>query len=167
MDTAPEFDAKKNPVFIVGASPSPNFGKYAILSNAEYHLEQEPDWWWKFRPTTSIDDLEYARFLDEFYKTHEPRPDDWVVAAWRQLAISFAGTNIPSDKDMEVVGQSVPILQVGATIDEVENVVKQMPLNLIAELWIALGKANPLYGPPSVKENQPEETSAQPTNSES
>lgn len=154
-DVTPEFSDKK-PIYAVTERPAFNFGAYSVLSDAEYHLKETPDWYWKFRPTTSIDDLEYAKFLDAYYEDHTPRADDWLVAAWRQLAISFAGTNIP---ELSYLNDLTPIY-------EVEAIVKQMPLNLVAELWIALGKANPLYGPPPAP-SAPTESEPEQTNSES
>jgi hypothetical protein len=110
------------------------FGKYAILSNSRHVMEKEPEWWWDFRPTTSRDELELLRFL-------ENTPDaSWIDVAWKELSLSFGGTNITDEN-----GQ--PILPPDATPDQVMGVLKEMPLEMVVEIWKALGEVHPLWGP--------------------
>lgn len=123
------------------------FGQYSIVNNAVYKLEKEPDWEWRFKPTDSEDELSLFAYMEANSRRVEvpdggtlTLPPEWVVIAWRELALSFGGTTIPGD-------DGKPILKESATVEDVEEVLKTMPIGLLAELWKALGEANPLWGP--------------------
>jgi hypothetical protein len=140
------------------------FGQYSILSKAVHKLEKEPEWEWRFKPTNSQDELDLFAFMDANGRTIDvgdgktmTLPPEWIVIAWRELALSFGGTTIPDE-------EGNLILDDDASIEEIEAVLKQMPVELVAELWKALGEANPLWGPrlaPSEtnQEQTPSETS--------
>jgi hypothetical protein len=144
------------------------FGSYAILEGKKYDLEKEPDWFWEFKVVTSMDEVSYSQWQDE--NIREVEVDGKMIklnpmgfkAAWRELALSFLSTNIPGE-------DGEPILSTGASIEEVEAALKIMPGDLVAELWKALQKVYPFWGPrlaPPEDENSGEIEPSQ-TNSES
>jgi hypothetical protein len=80
----------------------------------------------------------------------------WVEIAYREIALSFGGTNIPvSEKD------NTPVLDDDAGINEVEVILKEMSTDLIAEIWKALGEANPLWGPRLPRQEKIEKESSE------
>ena len=126
-----------------------NFGKYAILDKSTHTFELMPEWSWTFKPTNSEDELAIAKFITVQNPT-------WLEIAWRELALSFGSTTIPvSETDPKLV------LEPGATVEQVEAVLKKMPLAMVQELWKALGEANPLWGPRLDPEKNPEGSESQ------
>ncbi len=125
-----------------------DFGKYAIVENARYHLVNEPDWWWEFKPITAGDEVAMTIFIQK--GRPEKDADGKVVyvplpyqsIAMREISLSFGGTNIPQSANSDK-----PILTPSSTIDEIEAVLKQMPSELFKEIWGALGEAYPFWGP--------------------
>jgi hypothetical protein len=118
-----------------------NLGKYAIVNASEYHLKEEPEMYWTFVPISSEQELELAQFLTKYFAV--PAGDqtvyDWLMIAWRELAMTFGGTNITED-DGKI------ILEKSSDIPTREIVLKKLPMKLVAELWTALGEINPLLG---------------------
>lgn len=131
-----------------------DFGPYAILDNVTHHFEKKPEWTWTFKPVTSRDEYQMAKFMREHSRIVDGRfvPPDWITIAWRELAVTFGGTTIPGP-------DGNPILHPDATVEQVEEVLKEMPLPMLKELWTALGEVNPTWGPakPPVESEGPEQ----------
>jgi hypothetical protein len=125
-----------------------DFGKYAIVKNARYHLANEPDWWWEFKPITAGDEVAMTIFIQQgrVDKDAEGKtilvPHPYQSIAMREVALSFGNTNIPLNEKSDK-----PILTPSSSIDEIEAVLKQMPHELFKEIWEALGDAYPFWGP--------------------
>lgn len=114
---------------------SVDFGKYAVLDNPEYTFRRDESLKWKFRPTTAEDEIEIQRWIQEQAdKKIEPT---WVEIAMKQLSIMSVSTNIPGAG-----------LEEGGSRVQFEELLRQIPLDMFGELWIALGEINPLWGPP-------------------
>lgn len=128
------------------------FGQYAILESKEHHFEKEPDWFWRFAVVTSADEVGYAQWQDENLRRVEV--DDKIVtlapmgfeAAWRELAITFEETNVPNEK-------GDPIITKDMSLEEKEAILQTFPGDMIAELWRALKKVYPFWGPRLVQED--------------
>jgi hypothetical protein len=71
-----------------------------------------------------------------------------LEVAMREVAVTFGGTNIPTSET-----DPTPILQESATWEQVEDVLKDMPREMLSELWVAVGEAVPGWGP--TKKNPP------------
>lgn len=132
------------------------FGNYAVLEPITYNFEREPEWYWKFKPPTARDELQFQRFL--FHKrsrtvngVSEQLPATRMEAIFRQLALTFGGTNIPKYKlvDGEWQDTGEPILKEGSSVEEIEKVLGEMPTELVQEIWSALGDHIPNWGPES------------------
>lgn len=130
------------------------FGKYAVVEPVTYNLKNEPEWYWKFKPPTARDELNFQRFLFQgrtrtVNGVTEPLPAVRMEGVFRQLALTFGGTNIPKFKKDgdQWVETGEPILQVGAEVEEIENVLGEMPTELVFELYEALGEHVPNWGP--------------------
>ncbi len=123
-----------------------NFGKYAILKPVEHTFEKEPGWKWHIKPVTTGEELAISQFLNTERVAVLPdgsrigRPATNLEVACREIALCFASTNIPGDN-------GEPILQAGASVDEIEAVLRQMPNEMVKELWDAVGEAIPGWGP--------------------
>jgi hypothetical protein len=145
-----------------------NFGKYAIIDNAEHKFEKEPGWYWRFHAATSADELAIAKLYSEKGTTVTGNdgkqyniPPHVVEIMHREIALLFAGTNIPLDSE-KPVGE--PILKEDASVEDVERVLRQMPEEMVEEIWVALGKAIPFWGPPRKPEASTSEENSQPEN---
>ncbi len=141
-----------------------NFGKYAVLQPVEHRFEQEPDWVWRIKPISSGDELAMQQYLWQNRSivtngVREERPPVTMEIAHREIAMCFAGTNIPktTNKDDQIVpvtdsnGTPIPILSDGARIDEVETVLRRMPPAMVNEIWKKVGEVNPTWGPSTPK----------------
>lgn len=136
------------------------FGKYAILDAVTHTFEKEPEWFWKIKPPTSGDELKMSKFLvnnrsevgsDGVRREYPPTNTE---IAYREIALTFAGTNIPAS-DVAVEDGGEPILKEGARIEAIEAVLAQMPHEMVLEIWDAVGDAVPRWGPyrgPKVEE---------------
>ena len=131
-----------------------SFGKYAILDAPEYCFKETPDLYWKFKPASSADELAMSRFYDSRTRTINDvngKPlltgPYWIEVMWREIALLFAGTNIKNEAGK-------PALSDRATVEEVENLLHDMPQGMVEELWRGLGEAVPGWGP---RKPQPEE----------
>ena len=144
-----------------------NFGKYAIVAPVEHRFEQEPDWIWRIKPVSSGDELAMQKFLWQrraqvVNGVREEIPPVNMEIIHREIALSFAGTNIPKSKMGEGgepvpvtsnEGERVPILPDKAGVDQVEAVLRQMPPQMVMEIWKAVGEANPTWGPGDQKKS--------------
>jgi hypothetical protein len=125
-----------------------NFGNYAILDTVTHYFEKEPDWFWKIKPVHSGLELERSKFLlhNRVIETADgvrrELPPTWLEIAYREIALTFGGTNIPvSDED------DTPVLAEDASIQEIEKFLAEAPQGLVMEIWKALGAAYPKWGP--------------------
>lgn len=128
------------------------FGKYAIADSVKHNLEEEPSWWWKINPVTSGMELEMSRYLVQkrILTTREGRiemPPTALEIGFREVAMTFGGTNIPKETDKPVEDGGEPILKEGASIEEIEKFLSIMPRPLFMELWRAVGESYPYWGP--------------------
>jgi len=115
-----------------------NFSKFAVLNSVRHEFEGAKEYWWEFKPANSADELAIYHFL-------VLHPDaSWIEVAWRELSLTFGGTNIPNEDEQ-------PVLQPDAGMDEVTVVLRQLPLSMVVELWKALKEANPTWGPQSTQ----------------
>jgi hypothetical protein len=129
------------------------FGKYAVIEGIQYPLEREPSLWWGIRAPTAADELTMARYIaaNRFEKN---RFDDIVEIdmsnmeiAIQEIAILFDGTNIPWDPKEPVEKGGKPLVRREDGIDAIKTVISIMPADLVTELWIALRRASPSWGP--------------------
>lgn len=129
-----------------------NFGNYALTEPVEYRFEKEPEWLWMIKPVTARDELEMSRFVALASKRETPLT--WLESAIHEIAICFAGTNILGE-------DGEPILKENARITAVEDVLKDMPIEMVTELWRAVGEANPLWGPPKPRQAETDTSSSE------
>ena len=128
------------------------FGQYAFLEPIDYRFEKEQELSWLIEPPTSGDELAIARFLNQgkvtisIDGTSREAPPTWLEVAYREIALTFGGTNIPKSDSNDT-----PILKKHATVTEVENVPKKMPHAMVMELWNAIKEFIPGWGPKEVK----------------
>jgi len=113
-----------------------NWGKYALTGNKVHKFKEEPEWHWVIKPVTSGMEIEYAHWLNEAEGVIG------IEIAHKQIALTFAGTNIPRGDKPEL-----PILQKDASIEEIEAMLGAMPPDMVMELWEAVGDAYPFWGP--------------------
>lgn len=144
------------------------FGKYATIEPVEYHFKHEPDLYWRIKPPTSGDELEIARFLNTGRVTIGPdgatrdAPPSWLDIAHRELALTFAGTNIPASDGPKVEDGGPPFISVGADVPQIEACLRVMPQEMVLEIWNALADAIIGWGPKDPKaetKSEPEASS--------
>lgn len=136
-----------------------HFGKYAIVNSLEHRFEKEPDWYWRIKPISASDEIELQRFIwnrkvvTEGNSREEIMPVNMEVVL-REVALTFDGTNIPrykkdGDEMIPVMDgdEPVPIIKVGASVAEIESVLKKFPKEMVMEIWHSVGEANPTWGP--------------------
>ena len=129
------------------------FEEYAILDPIEHEFEKEPGKTWTIKPPTSKEEITLSRFYAEGRITfidgqRFTYPWSNIEIAIRQLAMLFGGTNIPiSEKNKN------PVLKQDADIAEVEAYLGTLSTPVIKELWAALGKAVPGWGPAGTSKN--------------
>ena len=128
-----------------------NFGKYAIVSAATHHFENEPDWWWKINPVDSGMELEMSKFLAHKRSVFQGRervemPPTWLEIAFREIALTFGGANIPAtDTPVEEGGE--PLFKDDMSVEGIEAILTSMPRAMLMEIWKAVGEAYPMWGP--------------------
>jgi len=130
------------------------FGNYAIINAVTYYFEKEPDWYWMFKPPTAKNELELQQFLFQGRTrtangVSEQLPATSMEIVFEQLALTFGGTNIPKYKEQEGewVATEEPVLKASSDIGKIKEVLGDMPTVLVQELWKALGKHVPDWGP--------------------
>lgn len=140
-----------------------SFGNYAIIDPVKHVFSKEPDWYWMIKAPSAADELTVQRILstdrsvtraDGVRETMLPMT---LEIAMREVAVTFGGTNIPTSET-----DPSPILKEGATWEQVEEVLKDMPREMLSELWIAVGEAVPGWGP--AKKNLPPKQSEEAKN---
>jgi hypothetical protein len=147
------------------------FGKYAVFDTITHHFAEEPEWYWKIKAPTSGDELAMSKF--QVYNRREIGPDG-VMREYpptnteimhREIALTFAGTNIPADEDKTVEDGGDPIVSVKDPLETIETCLRAMPQKMVVEIWEALADAVPGWGPfrPKAEKSSPiptqEETS--------
>jgi hypothetical protein len=132
---------------------SVNFGSYGILSGTVHNFEKQPEWEWRFKPVTSGMELEMSKFNLHYRIVTGPDgvrrelPPTWMEIAHREIAITFAGTTISKDPENPVSQGGEPALGDGASVDEVERFIRDMPQGMVMELWKKVGQLYPAWGP--------------------
>lgn len=126
-----------------------NFREYAIADSVTHNLSRKPEWWWKFHPPTTGDEIRLTKYLetDRFDENGVAQPVTSIEIALREIALTFDGTNIPVDVEKPVEEGGEPILMPGSTVEMIEFVLSEMPNDLVIELWSAMKKAAPYWGP--------------------
>jgi hypothetical protein len=130
------------------------FGKYALITPVTHPFEKEPELFWIIAPPTSGDELNLSQFLaiDRLVMmpdgTRVSRPAVNLEVAHREIALTFGGTNIAAED-----GQ--PILTSESTVDEIEEMLRAMPLEMVKEIWKAIADSVPGWGPVQPKEKNP------------
>ena len=134
------------------------FGNYAIIDPVKHSFEREPDWWWMIKPPTAKDELAVARILSTDRTrmgadgTRENLMPTTLEIAMREVAVTFAGTNIPTSES-----DATPILPRDASWEKVEEFLRDMPREMLLELWHAVGDAVPGWGPAKPRAPRSEE----------
>lgn len=128
------------------------FGKYAIADDVTHHFEKEPDWYWKVKAVTSGMELSMSKFLNHrrLISTPEGRaelPPTSMEIAFREVALTFGGTNIPLDMNKTIEDGGAPLIEVDASVEQVENTLAMVPRDMFYEIWSAVGEAYPYWGP--------------------
>jgi hypothetical protein len=138
------------------------FGKYAIFDEVKHDFKEEPEWYWKIKPPTSGDELAMSKFMVNHRIETGPDgvrreyPPTHTEICHREIALTFAGTNIPLDeKPVEEGGD--PILKPSDAIETIEAMLRKMPHPMVMEIWDAIAEAVPGWGPmrPKVKSSSP------------
>lgn len=130
-----------------------SFGKYAIIDPVTYHLNLEPGLFWKIKPPTAGDELSLRRFMSAGRVETSPMGirreyyPNLFEQAHREVALTFAGTNIPLEAEKPVADGGEPFIKVGASVEEIEMKLNQMPHELVMELWDEVGRVVPGWGP--------------------
>jgi hypothetical protein len=139
------------------------FSEYAIIDEITHHFEKRSQWWWKIKPPTSGDEIALSKFLNtptfKWDGTQRVEvPLSTIEVAHREIALTYAGTNIPQDNAIPVEEGGEPLLKPFETVEMIEVALKEMPNTMIFELWKAVKQAAPTWGPadpkkPGEKEN--------------
>jgi hypothetical protein len=122
------------------------YGSYAILEDVIHTFEKEPGWTWTIKPVTMSADTAMAQFMSAERTimladgTRIFRPVTTQEIALREIALTFRSTTIKGD-------DGEPVLKDSASIAEVEALLGEMPVALVNEIWQAVGKACPPWGP--------------------
>jgi len=131
-------------------------GNYVLFEPFEYKFKKEPDLYWKIKPPTSGDEVDMARFLNrgKYVVSNEgaSREDapTLVEIMHREVALTFAGTNIEDD-------DGKPVLKDNASVSSIEKVLKQLPYAMVLEIWEAIGDHCPGWGGKKVEAEGSEE----------
>jgi len=123
------------------------FEKYAILDAVVHTFEKLPEFNWKIRPPTTKDEIALARYLmgGTFVVVDEqkvPVPHANIEIALFEVSTLFGGTNIPKGEN-----DPTPVLADNASVAEITAFLESLPAPVVMEIWTALGKAVPGWGP--------------------
>lgn len=119
-----------------------DFGKYATVDNVTYEFEKDPEMKWVFRPVTTADEIEMQRWIAKKSKADEA--PSMLEVAHKQLSIVSQSAVIPGCG-----------LENGGSRVQFEELLNAMPLEMMGELWQALGEVSPLWGPPRPAASRP------------
>ena len=126
--------------------PEINFGKYAIIDAITHYFEQEPELYWRIKPVTSGLELERSKFMlhNRVIETADgvrrEMPPSWMEVAYREIALTFGGTNIKNRKGELALADT-------ASVAKVERFLAAMPQTMVMEIWKAIGAVYPKWGP--------------------
>lgn len=130
------------------------FGSYAILKNVRHVFENEKGLWWDIRPPSAGDELSLTIFMSKGKATYradggletEDAPS-WLDILFYQIALLFAGTNIPLDPEKSVSDGGKPFIAPKASVSEIQDSLKKMPMDMVSEIANAIAEAIPGWGP--------------------
>src|SRR5690348_4144176 len=103
------------------------FGSYAIIDPLKYAFKREPEWYWLIKAPTAADELAVARILStqrtrvELDGTRTDLLPLTLEVAIREIAVTFAGTNIPTSET-----DPTPILSKNTSWEQVEALLQEM-----------------------------------------
>lgn len=128
------------------------FGKYAIADDITHYFDKEPEWYWKVQAVTTGMELAMSKFLNHrrLISTPEGRaelPPTSMEIAFREVALTFGGTNIPADVNISIEDGGAPFIDENATVEQIEAKLAQIPRDMFSEIWDAVGEAYPYWGP--------------------
>jgi hypothetical protein len=130
------------------------FGSYAIIEPVRHCFADEPDLWWDIKPPTAGDELSLSTYMSKGKSTYRPdgglETEDspaWLDILFYQIALLFGGTNIPADPDKPVSDGGKPYIANKATMDEILNKLRRMPMEMISEIADAISESVPGWGP--------------------
>ena len=123
-----------------------SFDKYAVIEPYKHVFEKEPDLYWLIKPPTIKEEIALSRFYQEgrvkiWDSQRVVYPWSNIEIAIRQLALLFAGTNIPKE------GSEDPVLTDKSDLASIEKYLGSLPTPAVNELWKALGSSVPGWGP--------------------
>jgi hypothetical protein len=129
-----------------------NFGKYSIITGIQHNFEEEPDWYWKINPVTAGMELDMSKFLAHRRIVNAggqrlELPPTSMEIAFREIALTFGGSNIPKEVDRPVGGGGEPLLKEDAPVEDIEAVLRHFPSTMLMEIWRAVGESYPSWGP--------------------
>ena len=148
------------------------FGKYAIFDIITHHFKEMPNWWWKIKAPTSGDELSMSKF--QIYNRREVGPDGVMrefpptntEIMHREVALTFAGTNIPMDEEKPVEEGGDPVVTPKDATETIEVLLRAMPQKMVLEIWDAIADAVPGWGPMRPKVvKQPQDVAPEATES--
>lgn len=113
-----------------------DFPEYNELEGGCYthRFTRNPDKYWIIAEVTAGHEIERAKFVNT-----RPTPTA-VEVRNREIALLYAGTNLRRKS-------GEPIIPLGATVEEVEEVLKEFQPLVLNELWIVIGRLNSRWGP--------------------
>jgi hypothetical protein len=134
-----------------------DLSKYAIISDADYPLQEAPGVTWSFKPPIAQDEVEISKFMNDGPVTAGSGSVTRVIKtgpeiAIQELALLFGGTTISKGmlaklhKQPEPDDKDDPILLPGDDIATKRKVIGSLPSPLYWELWRALGVRCPGWG---------------------
>lgn len=124
-----------------------DFSGYAVLTDVIHGFQKKPGFTWTIRPQTVQDEIrvqqlinQNTRFIADEDGRRIPIPPTRIELAVFEIATTFGGTTLKTDDGEFVIKSDAPL-------HEVLDLLHNMPTEMINELWIAVGKANPMMGP--------------------
>jgi hypothetical protein len=129
------------------------FGNYAVCDPVIHYFAKNEEWHWKIKPPTSGDELAMSRFLVQNRielgpdgVRHEFPPTNMEIM-YREIALTFAGTNIPADMEKPVEDGGAAFIPDNAKVETIEACLRLMPHPMVVEIWDAVGDAVVGWGP--------------------
>lgn len=129
------------------------FDNYAILDEHVHHFEKYPEWHWKIKPVTAGVELEMSKFMAHNRAMLGPDgqrreyPPTSMEIAFREIALTFGGSNIPKEQDKPVEEGGEALIPADAPVEQIEATLKLFPRSMLMEIWRAVGEAYPFWGP--------------------
>jgi len=123
-----------------------DFGAYAIADGVEYHFDKLPEKMWIIAPVTSKAEINRSRFMlhnrvvETIDGTRYEMPPTAVEVRNREVALLFGGTNLTTKSGK-------PAIKDNPSTQEVEALLEKMPPEMVNEIWVAINKSYPKWGP--------------------